>query len=228
MGSKISINLFRAKKIMANGNNPAIKDCSQLPKSVWFATKKTYATLLKQDMLIRRYLEVKLASAGLVEVIIKRYVKKVELTLYVTKPGVVIGKGGASINALKAELIKKFELPSNTNLDVSEIANPYTSAKAVADEISFMLKKGMAVRRVCKTTMDKIKLSGVSGCKIVISGRINGSEIARQEKFAFGSVPRHTIDANIDAGHNHCKTVAGILGVSVLISKGDKLTNFNS
>ncbi|MGL4759778.1 MAG: 30S ribosomal protein S3 [Patescibacteria group bacterium] len=211
------------------GNNDAnIKDPSQMPKSVWFATKKSYATLLKQDIAIRKHLAIKLKPAGIVEVIIKRYIKRVEITVYATKPGIIIGKAGASINILKADLLKKFQLPQDTRLDVAEIKNPYTSAKAVADEISFMLQKGTAVRRVCKFTMDKVKQSGIPGCKIVISGRINGAEIAREEKFAYGSIPRHTIDANIDHAHNHCKTVAGILGVSVMMYKGDKLTNFNS
>jgi small subunit ribosomal protein S3 len=226
MGSKISINLFRAKKIMGNTDSN-IKDSSQMPKSLWFATKKSYATLLKQDIALRRFLEVKLKSSGIVDVIIRRYVKRVEITIFATKPGIIIGKAGNSINALKAELLKKYQLPQDTRLDVAEVKNPYTSSKAVADEISYMLQKGTAVRRVCKFTMEKIKQSGIPGCKIVISGRINGAEIAREEKFAYGSIPRHTIDANIDYAHNHCKTVAGILGVSVMMYKGDKLTNFN-
>ena len=227
MGNKISVNLFRARKILTNTNSK-IKDSSQMAKSVWFANKKDYASLLKGDMEIRRYLEAKLQSAGLVDVIIKRFVKKLSINIFVTKPGVVIGKGGASITALKEEIIKKFNLPSQTIIDISEVKNPYTSSKATADEISFMLKKGMAVRRVCKTTMDKVKLAGISGCKIVIAGRINGAEIARAEKFAFGSIPRHTIDANIDNANVPCKTVAGILGISVMMYKGDKLSNFNS
>lgn len=227
MGSKISSNLFRAKKIMRNTDSN-ITDPSQLCKSVWFATKKAYATLLNQDIAIRKYLEVKLKPAGLVDIIIKRYVKRVEITLYATKPGIIIGKSGTSINALKAELLKKYKLPQDTRLDVSEIQNPYASSQAVANEIAYMLEKGTAVRRVCKLTMEKVKQSGILGCKIVISGRINGSEIARKEKFSFGSVPRHTIDANIDDGLVHCKTIAGILGIRVLMNKGDKISNFNS
>lgn len=212
---------------MAN-TDPNIKDPSQMPKSVWFATKKAYSTLLKQDMEIRRFLNVKLKPAGIVEVTIKRYIKRVEITIFATKPGIIIGKAGASINALKEELLKKFQLPQDTRLEVSEIKNPYTSSKAVADEIAYMLQKGTAVRRVCKFTMEKVKQSGIPGCKIIISGRINGAEIARQEKFGFGSIPRHTIDANIDHALVHCKTVAGILGISVMMYKGDKITNFNS
>lgn len=227
MGSKISINLFRAKKIMRN-TDANTKDSSQMAKSVWFATKKSYATLLKQDIMLRRYLEVRLKPAGIVDVIIRRYVKRVEITVYATKPGIIIGKSGASINALKVDLLKKYQLPQDTRLDVAEVKNPYTSSKAVADEIAFMLQKGTAVRRVCKFTMEKVKQSGIPGCKIVISGRINGAEIARQEKFGYGSIPRHTIDANIDHALVHCKTQAGILGLSVMMYKGDKLTNFNS
>ncbi len=227
MGSKISVNLFRAKKIMGN-NDANIKDPSQLPKSVWFASKKSYATLLKQDINMRKFLHTKLKVAGIVDVIIKRYIKRVEITIYATKPGIIIGKSGASINTLKTDLLKKFQLPQDTRLDVVEIKNPYTSSKAVADEIAYMLQKGTAVRRVCKFTLEKVKQSGIPGCKIKISGRINGSEIAREEKFGYGSIPRHTIDANIDHAHVHCKTVAGILGVSIMMYKGDKLTNFNS
>jgi small subunit ribosomal protein S3 len=225
MGSKISVNLFRAKqKLSQVGSN--IKDPTSLQTSVWFATGRSYSKLLLQDMEIRAYLDKELKSAGLVEVILRRFVRRVEVIIYVTKPGIVIGKSGASINTLKETLIKKFDLPKDLKIEIEEFKDPMRSSRVVANEISRALEKGVAFRRVAKMTLEKIKYSGILGCKITIKGRLNGAEIARKEDFAFGSIPRHTIDSQIDYTHVACKTAAGIIGIRVMMYKGNKLTNF--
>lgn len=225
MGQKISVNLFRAKKRMSNVNS-SDSDVSSLQKSVWFATGRSYSTLLHQDILIRRYINEQVKSAGLANVIIKRHVRKVEIILYVTKPGIVIGKGGSTINKLKATLIKKFKLPRDLRLNIEEFKDPNRSAQVIAEELSFALKKGVPYRRLAKSYLEKIRYSGILGAKIVIKGRLNKAEIARKEEFAFGSIPRHTIDASIDYALVHCRTTAGILGVKVMLFKGDKIKNY--
>ncbi|MEM1312009.1 MAG: 30S ribosomal protein S3 [Patescibacteria group bacterium] len=225
MGQKISVDLFRAKKKLSNVGSSS-GDPSQMQRSVWFASGRSYSKLLLQDKDIRYYLKKELQSAGLVEVIIKRYFRKVEIVLYVTKPGVVIGKAGSNINRLKDTLVTKFKLPSNLRLDIQEFKDPNRSAQVIAYEISEALKRSIPYRRLAKSYLERIRYSGVLGAKISLKGRLNGAEIARKEEFPFGSIPRHTIDANLDYALVHCKTKAGIIGVKVLLYKGDKFKNY--
>jgi small subunit ribosomal protein S3 len=225
MGQKISVNLFRAKKRMSNVQSNS-SDVSSLQQSVWFASGRSYSKLLHQDLELRKYLEKELQSAGLVNIIIKRHVRRVEIILYVTKPGIVIGRGGSSINALKSNLVKKFNLVKDLKLNIEEFKDPNRSAQVIANEISFALKKGLPYRRLAKSYLEKIRYSGISGAKIVIKGRLNKADIARKEEFSYGSIPRHTIDASLDYALVHCKTTAGILGVKVLLYKGDKIKNY--
>jgi len=225
MGQKISVDLFRAKKRLSNiGSNPS--DPSTLQRSVWFATGRSYSKLLLQDRDIRVFLKKELSNAGLVEIIIKRYFRKIEVVLYVTKPGVVIGRSGATINKLKEDLVVKFALPKDLRLDIQEFKDPNRSARVIADEVSEALKRNIPYRRLAKSYIEKIRYSGVLGAKITVSGRLNGAEIARKEDFLFGSIPRHTIDASIDYAQVGCKTKAGIVGIKVLLYKGDKFKNY--
>jgi small subunit ribosomal protein S3 len=223
MGQKISIALFRAKKKLSI-IDPT--DPSQMQKSIWFAGKRSYSKIFLQDREIRMYLEKELASSGLVEIIIKRYFRKIEIALHVTKPGVVIGRSGSNINRIKEYLIEKFQLPKDIRLDITEFRDPATSARVVASEISDAIKRGSPYRKIAKSYLEKMRYSGVLGAKIILSGRLNGAEIARSEAFPYGSIPRHTIDANIDAHNIHCLTKAGIVGVKVLIYSGDKFKNY--
>jgi small subunit ribosomal protein S3 len=163
----------------------------------------------------------------LVDIIIRRYFRKVEITLFVTKPGMVIGKGGALINQLKEDLVTKFGLSKDFKLDILEFRNPLGSSQVIADEISEALKKNMPFRRIAKGYIEKLKFGGMLGAKIMIKGRLNGADIARKEEFAHGSIPRHTIDSDIDFALVHCQTRTGILGVKVWLYKGDKLKNYN-
>ncbi len=225
MGQKISVNLFRAKKRMSNVQANS-SDVSSLQKSVWFATGSSYSKLLHQDLEIRKFLEKEITSAGLVNVIIKRAVRRVEIILYVTKPGIVIGRGGSTINALKDRLVKKFNLKKDLSINIEEFKDPNRSAQVIANEISFALKKGLPYRRLAKSYLEKIRYSGIPGAKIVVKGRLNKADIARKEEFSYGSIPRHTIDASLDYALVHCRTTAGILGIKVLLYKGDKIKNY--
>ncbi len=226
MGQKISPNLFRAYSKLSKTTNQSTPDASGLQPSVWFATKRTYSKLILQDKDIRDFIRLKMSAAGLVEIIIRRFFKKVEVTLFVTKPGVVIGRSGATINQLKEDLIKKFSLPADLRLDIQEYKDPFRSAKVIGQELSDAIKRGVSYRRLAKTYLEKIRYAGVLGAKIIIKGRLNGAEIARGEKFENGSVPCHTIDANIDFCRVPCKTKAGIIGIRVWLYKGDKFKNY--
>jgi len=225
MGQKISIELFRAKQKLANSSAKGA-DITSVPSSVWFADDKSYSKVLLQDMKIREYLNNRLETTGLAAIHIRRYFRKIEIVLHSTKPGLIIGKGGSLINQIREDLIRLFKLPNDLKLSIEEYRDPNRSAMVIAQDIAYALKKKVPFRKVCKNYMERIKYSGILGAKITIKGRLNGAEIARKEEFGFGSVPRHTIDAQIDRALVHCQTFAGTLGVTVLLYKGDKLTNY--
>lgn len=226
MGQKISPDLLRAKKRLANVTNSSSTP-TQLQKSVWYAGKGKYSSFLIEDVKIRKYLITRLSTAGIAQVIIRRYFRKVEITLFSTKPGIIIGKGGSSIKDLKSDLIRKFNLPKDLKLEILEYKDPFGSSLVIGNEISEALKKGVPFRRLAKTFIEKIKYSGIMGAKISIKGRLNGAEIARKEDFAFGSIPRHTIDSNIDYSLVESNTKAGVIGVKVWIYRGDKIKNYS-
>lgn len=227
MGQKISPILFRTNKRSSYNNNQSA-DPTDLAPSVWFAKGRDYSVLLLQDIAIRQFLEQKVKSAGLVNVIIRRYFRKIEITLFVTRPGMIIGRGGSNINALREELIQKFKLPKDLRLDIQEYKDPYRSARIIANELSEAIKKGVPYRKLAKTLVEKVMYSGVvQGVKIVLSGRLAGADIARSETFKKGRMPTHTWDANIDYWLEHCKTKAGIIGIKVFLCKGDKFTGVN-
>lgn len=225
MGQKISVNLFRANKRLSNVTNNSGTP-NQLQKSVWYANKTNYSKLLLHDLDIRNYLKKQLAFAGLVQVVIRRYFRKVEIVLFVTKPGIVIGKSGSSINNLKETLVKDFSLPKDIKIEILEFKDPFQSSSVIAFEIAEGLKRSVPFRKLAKTYIEKIRYSGVLGAKIMIKGRLNGAEIARKEIFSFGSVPRHTIDSNIDYTYEQAFTKTGVVGVKVWLYKGDKLKNY--
>jgi small subunit ribosomal protein S3 len=225
MGQKISIPLFRSYKRLSNVSNQSATP-TELQPSVWFAKGRSYARLLHQDLAIRKFLKSQLKSAGIVEIIVRRYFRKIEITIFVTKPGIVIGRAGSNINKLKEDLIKTFNLPKDLKLDIQEFKDPYNSAFVIATEMSEALKKGIPYRRLAKSYIEKIRYSGILGAKISFKGRLNGAEIARKEILPFGSIPRHTIDANIDYALVHAQTKTGIIGIKVWLYKGDKFKNY--
>jgi len=226
MSQKISTNLFRSYQRISN--NSKKQDISTIRKSTWFARGKSHSKYLLQDINIRKFLEQSLKNSGYVESIIKRYVRKVEIDIHTTKPGLIIGKQGSTINKLCQDIVKKFSLTEDLKLNIEEYPDPNKSATVIANEISFALSKNVPYRRVAKNFLDRVKYSGgVQGIKIVLKGRLNKAEIARREVFAFGSIPRHTIDSIIDYRHVHCHTSAGIIGVKVFLYKGNKISNYS-
>ena len=194
-------------------------------KSRWFAPKpEKYKQNLLEDVKIRRFLMRKLKLAGIVEVRIERSINRMNVILYVSRPGVVIGRGGSGLEQLKKEILNLVSLTDaekNLSIDVAEVKNPEVSAQLVAARIAEQLERRMPHRRVVNKTMDRIMAAGALGVKIFLSGRIAGAEISRTEKYSQGKVPLQTLRAKIDYAQVPSLTKFGYIGVKVWIYKGE-------
>lgn len=196
-------------------------------KSRWFANKKNYADVALEDFRLREELHKKLASAGLVEVQIERSLTSMQVTLLVSRPGVVIGKGGSNLEIVKKDIekivSKNHKEPLKIDLKVEEVTKPDLSAKLVAERIINQLEKRYPHRRAVSQALDRVMQAGAKGVKIQLSGRIGGAEIGRTEKYAEKSVPTQTLRANIDYYEHPASTRSGYVGIKVWIYKGDIL-----
>ena len=189
-------------------------------RSKWFVNKKDYATYLGQDLAVRRLIEKNLGSrAAINKVDIERSPNLVTVTISTAKAGVVIGRGGAGVTELKNLIQKKYGVPARLNIE--EVKKPELYAKLVAENIAFQLERRMSFRRAIKSAAAATMRSGAKGIRIQVSGRLNNAEMARREKEIQGSVPLHTIRANIDYAYVPAHTTAGIIGVKVWIYKGE-------
>ena len=189
--------------------------------SRWYA-KADYAKLLHEDLEIKKYIQEKLASASISKVIIERAAKKLRLTIYSSRPGIIIGKKGADIESLKNKLTEMSKL--EVYLDIKEVRKPEVEAKLVAENIATQLEKRISFRRAMKKAVQSSMRLGVKGIKVVCSGRLGGAEIARTEKYHLGSVPLHTLRSDIDYATAEAETTYGICGIKVWINKGEILT----
>ena len=187
--------------------------------SKWFANKRNYAKMIHQVIQIRKLIEERLADAAVSRIEIQRSAGKVNVFIHSAKPGVIIGRQGASIETLRDELKKKFR--EDFTLSIKEIKKPTLDAKLLADSIAQQIEKRVSYRRAAKMAVDKALESGARGAKIFLAGRLNGVEIARSEFFAAGKIPLHTLRADIDYACIHAKTAYGTIGVKVWIYKGD-------
>jgi len=190
-------------------------------RSKWFANKEEFGKLLEQDRIIRKYLMKKQAMVGTSWVEIKRMSGKIEVTIHTARPGLVIGKKGAEIDQLKAELKKL--TGTEVWVEVEEIKRPDLDAKLVADAISKQISRRMPFRRVLKKAIQTTMDAGAAGIKVQIAGRIGGAEIARTEWYKEGRIPLHTLRANIDYGIGRAETTYGSIGVKVWINKGEEI-----
>jgi small subunit ribosomal protein S3 len=190
-------------------------------RSKWFASKKDFAKFLTQDLAVRRMITDKLGSRGAInKVDIERSPNLVSVTITTAKAGVVIGRGGSGAQELKAAIEKIYGFPSRVNIE--EIKKPELHAKLVAENIAHQLERRIAFRRAAKMAAQNAMRSGAKGIRIEIAGRLGGGEMARREKTVEGSVPLHTIRANIDYHAARAKYPgAGIIGVKVWIYKGE-------
>ncbi len=188
-------------------------------QSRWFA-KKGYADMLHEDITIRQYILNEMGvKAGIAKVEIERNANQVSVIIHTSRPGVVIGRGGAGATELKTK-ISKLTKGRIKDINIMEIRKPEANAKLLADSITQQLEKRIPFKRAMKQAIEKASKEGVQGVKVMISGRLNGAEIARKEHALKGKIPLATLDADIDYGYSRAKTTYGILGVKVWIYNG--------
>ena len=187
--------------------------------SVWF-DEKDYASKLQEDIILRNYINNQLNHASISRIEISRTPKRVSVTIHTARPGIVIGRGGTEVEALKAEL-KKF-MGYDVNINVSEIKRPGLRAELVGQNIAQQLEKKVNYRRAVKKAIQSTMSMGAEGIRICVSGRLNGNEIARSETYREGRVPLHTLRAQIDYTLTESHTSYGIIGVKVWIYTGEK------
>lgn len=188
-------------------------------ESRWYAGAGEYAKLLHEDLKIRRMLKKRLKNASVSKIVIERPHKKCRVTIHTARPGVVIGKKGSDIEVLRKELSKMVD--GEVFLNLVEVRKPEIDANLVAESIAQQLERRVAFRRAMKRSLQSAMRMGALGCKIVCGGRLGGAEIARTEQYQEGSVPLHTLRANIDYGTAEAKTAMGIIGIKVWIYKGE-------
>lgn len=189
-------------------------------RSKWFASKRDYAEKLTDDLKMRKLIDKKTnGRAAINRVDIERSPNQVTITIQTGKAGVVIGRGGAGVNELKAEAEKIYKTPVRINIE--EIKKSELYAKLVAENIASQLERRIAFRRAIKQASAATMRAGAKGIRIEVAGRLNGAEMSRREKEVQGSVPLHTLRADIDYAHVGAQTPAGIIGVKVWIYKGE-------
>jgi small subunit ribosomal protein S3 len=189
--------------------------------SRWFS-KNEYTKLLHQDLKIKNYVGKKLKNASISKINIERAAKKLRLSIFSSRPGIIIGKKGADIETLKNDLSKMSNL--EVFLDIKEVRKPEVEAKLVAENIASQLEKRISFRRAMKKAVQSAMRLGAKGVKVVCSGRLGGAEIARTEKYHEGSVPLHTLRGDIDYATAEAETTYGICGIKVWINKGEILS----
>ena len=190
--------------------------------SFWYADKKDIAKNIKEDNVIRTYILKDYKACAISNVMIERTNDAVTVSIYTGKPGVLIGQKGAGVEALKKN-IEKLSSAKKVNVNIVEVKNQDLDAKLVAESIAAQLEKRAQFRRVMKAAMQRVMRAGAVGVKTMVSGRLDGAEIARSEHYHEGSLPLHTIRANIDYACVEAHTTFGVLGVKVWIYKGEIL-----
>lgn len=190
-------------------------------RSVWFANKQEFGSLLEEDRMIRKFLFDKPACVGSSRFTIKRMSGKIEVTIHTARPGLVIGKKGAEIEALKKEL--KQLTGKEIWVEVEEIKRPDLDARLVAEGIAKQIERRIPFRRVLKKALQATMDAGAAGIKVQISGRVGGAEIARTEWYKEGRIPLHTLRADIDYATARAETTYGSIGVKVWINKGEDI-----
>jgi small subunit ribosomal protein S3 len=197
-------------------------------KSRWFANGNDYQKFLLEDIKLRKFLMEKLRMAGAVKIEIERSINTIKILVFVSRPGVVIGRGGSGLESLKKAIAEKLNIKpkdkkaAKIDLEVKEVKNPDSSAQLVLQRIIDQLAKRYPHRRAMAQAMDKVMASGAKGIKIILAGRIGGAEISRTEKYSRGKIPLQTLRADIDYAASPSATKSGYVGVKVFIYKGEK------
>jgi small subunit ribosomal protein S3 len=188
--------------------------------SRWFADKE-FSQLIREDKEIRTFLKKRLFEAGIARVEIERAANKAKIIIFTARPGIVIGKKGAQIEILKKDLEKK--VSREVILDIQEVRKPEVEAQLVAENVASQLERRVAFRRAMKKAVSSARKFGAKGIKITCAGRLGGAEMARTEWYREGRVPLHTLRADIDYGFTEATTTYGLIGIKVIIFKGEKL-----
>jgi len=188
--------------------------------SKWFATRD-YPKLVYEDRLIRDYIKARLSHAGIARVEVERAANKAKIRIHTARPGIVIGKKGAEIEALRQDLERKFK--REILIDIQEVRRPELDATLVAENVALQLVRRVAFRRAMKRAVTAALKFGAKGVRVACAGRLGGAEMARREWYREGRVPLHTLRADIDYGTALAKTTYGIIGVKVWIFKGEVL-----
>lgn len=190
--------------------------------SQWFAVKKFYSKNLLEDLKIRKFLFEKLKVAGIASVEISRLINKMRIVIFVSRPGVVIGRGGSGLEELKKMLVGQVSInepEKNVQIEVVEVKSPELSAQLVAARVASDIERRLPYRRAAKKTIERVMASGAKGVKIIMTGRIEGAEIARRERFTQGKIPLGTLRADIDYASSPALTKSGFVGIKVWIYK---------
>jgi small subunit ribosomal protein S3 len=206
------------QKVHPRGFRLGVIDSSD---SKWFA-RRDYRELLHEDLKIRKFLKERLYHAGISKVEIERAANKAKINIYTARPGIVIGKKGAEIEKLKAELARLTK--KETFINIHEVRRPDLDAQLVAENIALQLERRVAFRRAMKEAVSRGMRMGAQGIKVHSAGRLGGSEIARSEQYREGRVPLHTLRADISYGVAEAKTTYGVIGVKVWIFRGEIIT----
>ncbi|MGM0436817.1 MAG: 30S ribosomal protein S3 [Bacillota bacterium] len=187
----------------------------------WYADKSNYSDILHEDLEIREHIKDKMFESGIARIVIERAANRLKIDVHTARPGMVIGKGGSEVDALRKEVEEISG--KNVQINVVEVEDPELNAQLVAENIAQQLLKRVSFRRAMKQAMNKAMRMGAEGFRVQSSGRLGGAEMARREGYNEGSVPLHTLRADIDYGFAEAKTTYGTIGVKVWINKGEVL-----
>ncbi len=188
-------------------------------KSNWYVGKKEFPKYILEDIQIRDHINGKLGHAGLSDILIRKDKQRITVDIFTARPGIVIGKSGVEVDALRKELHSI--TGKNVHININEIKRPELDAKLVAQSIAEQLQNRVAFRRAMKRALTSAMRSGAKGVKVQVSGRLGGAEMARTEGYSDGRVPLHTLRADIDYGFIEAKTTTGRIGVKCWINKGE-------
>lgn len=209
MGQKVNPRVFRIGTI-------------RTWNSKWYS-RKDYSALLKEDIMIRKFLQVKLKDASVDKIEIERSAGKINIIVYSARPGIIIGRSGVGIEELKRHIKNKFlgSKKIDVNITIQEVKHPNLSAAITVQQIATDLEKRIPYRRAMKSAISKIETAGAKGVKVIVGGRLNGADIARSETITSGSLPLHTLRADIDYSRGIARTIYGVIGIKVWIYKGE-------
>ncbi|MBI4281547.1 30S ribosomal protein S3 [Candidatus Uhrbacteria bacterium] len=209
MGQKVNPKIFRTAVI-------------ETWPSKWYANRRSYAGLLRQDVGIRKFLKVRAKESGVARIDVERSTNAVTIVIHTAKPGLIIGRGGQGAEALKKELQERFFAKGvNLQLQIQEMDRPALSSEIVLQSIIADIEKRIPFRRAMKQAIGRMQRAGVQGTKILLSGRLDGAEIARREKMAVGKLPLHTLRARIDYARGAAHTIYGAVGIKVWVYHGE-------